>query len=199
MPRSPWTLEDLLSRARLAPYLTTCSGRIPDALILYGWNSEVSGAFFESLHYLEVGLRNAMDRQLTGWAASCGARKAWYVDEVVPLSPPTRAKIAVARHNATRDDRAEVPGKVVAELPFGFWWSLLGDEYNRRLWQPCLRYAFDGPVRRLRLHSELNGLRLLRNRIAHHEPIQAATSAWPTNDWWTWRTGSRRSCAPGSN
>jgi hypothetical protein len=55
--------------------------------------------------------------------------------------------------------------------PFGFWWSLLSDEYNRRLWQPALIHAFHGPVRRRTLHGELNDLRLLRNRIAHHEPI----------------------------
>lgn len=54
---------------------------------------------------------------------------------------------------------------------FGFWRSLLSDEYNRRLWQPCLQHAFDGPVRRTRLHAELDELRRLRNRIAHHEPI----------------------------
>lgn len=64
-------------------------------------------------------------------------------------------------------------GKVVAELSFGFWWSLLADEYNRTLWEPCLRHAFDGRVRRRRLHRELDELRRLRNRIAHHEPIHA--------------------------
>jgi hypothetical protein len=62
-------------------------------------------------------------------------------------------------------------GKLVAELPFGFWWSLLADEYNRLLWQPALRHAFDGTVRRRRLHAELDEVRRLRNRIAHHEPI----------------------------
>jgi hypothetical protein len=77
----------------------------------------------------------------------------------------------VARLNATRAEQPEVHGKVVAELSFGFWWSLLATEYNRRLWQPCLRAAFDGSVRRAALHAELNELRLLRNRIAHHEPI----------------------------
>ena len=103
--------------------------------------------------------------------AESGAQQPWYADPAVPLTSPSRRKIASARINASRDGRVEVHGKVVAELSFGFWWSLLGHEYNRRLWQPCLRSAFDGSVRRAQLHSELNELRLLRNRIAHHEPI----------------------------
>jgi hypothetical protein len=89
----------------------------------------------------------------------------------VPLTPPTRRKVEDARGNATRNGQPEVHGKVVAELMLGFWWSLLSDEYNRRLWQPCLQFSFDGPVRRTRLHAELDELRRLRNRIAHHEPI----------------------------
>ena len=129
IPGAPNTFT-LDHRSRLHPYLVACSGDAGAALRLYGWNCEISGAFFESLHYIEVGLRNA-----------------------------------------TRDGRVEVHGRVIAELPLGFWSSLLGNDYNRRLWQPCLRTAFDGPVRRTHLHAELNDLRLLRNRIAHHEPI----------------------------
>jgi hypothetical protein len=47
---------------------------------------------------------------------------------------------------------------------------LLASSYNRTLWRPCLKYAFIN-ARRQRLHDELNHLRELRNRIAHHEPI----------------------------
>lgn len=89
----------------------------------------------------------------------------------MPLTGTTRKAIDQARGRATADGRLEVPGRVVAELALGFWWSLLGDEYNRRLWQPCLQYAFDGSVRRRQLHLALDELRRLRNRIAHHEPI----------------------------
>lgn len=171
MQRARWTLEDLLSPARLRPYLAAAGGDLRGALLLYGWNSEISGAFHESLHYVEIGLRNAMDRQLTRWMLASGTSQPWYVDRRVNLTPPTRQKIVVARASATRNGQPEVHGKVIAELTFGFWWSLLAAEYNRRLWQPCLHAAFDGAVRRRHLHSDLNGLRLLRNRIAHHEPV----------------------------
>lgn len=175
--RPPWTLDDLFSTARLVPYLTACNGDQPAALGLYDWNVQISSAFHESMHYLEVGLRNAMDRQLTAWASSLGATAPWYVDPVVPLTTQTRDKVAEARRNATRGGISETHGKVIAELTFGFWWALLAAPYNRSLWQPCLRYAFDGPVRRDRLHDALDSFRLLRNRIAHHEPIHTRNLA----------------------
>jgi hypothetical protein len=169
--RASWTLDDLLSRPRLRRYLDSTDGDRHAALELYSWNSQVSAAFYESLHYLEIGLRNAMDLQLCQFVNDRGGTSRWYVDPVVPLTPHTRQRIAKARAHAVRGGGPEVHGKVIAELMLGFWWSLLADEYNRRLWQPCLRGAFEGPVRRTHLHNALDGMRLFRNRIAHHEPI----------------------------
>lgn len=169
--RPPWTLDDLLSRPRLRRYLDAAAGDRSTALELYSWNLQVSAAFYESLHYLEVGLRNAMDLRLCQFVKDRGGRTRWYVDPMVPLTRHTRRRIAEARAFATRGGAPEVHGKVIAELMLGFWWSLLADEYNRRLWQPCLRDAFEAPVRRAHLHGALNDMRLLRNRIAHHEPI----------------------------
>ena len=62
----------------------------------------------------------------------------------------------------------------MAELPFGFWRFLLSSRYERTLWLPCLRDAFPG-IRgrgmRRDVHDAMRDLHLLRNRIAHHEPI----------------------------
>jgi len=131
---------------------------------LYDWNARVSAAFFESIHYLEVGLRNAMDD-----AVSAVFGTAWLVPTSLALTPRSRKAVAIALTHA--GGPAASHGKIVAELPFGFWWSLVADEYNRRLWQPALQHAFEGKVRRRKLHAELDDLRRLRNRIAHHEPI----------------------------
>jgi hypothetical protein len=169
--RPSWSLEDLLSQPRLQPYRAANGGDLAAALELYQWNVEISACFYESLHYLEIGLRNAMDWHLERWAAGIGASQPWYRDPAVPLTGTTRKAIDKARGRATADGRPELHGRVTAELMLGFWWSLLADEYNRRLWQPCLQYAFDGSVRRRQLHLALDDLRRLRNRIAHHEPI----------------------------
>lgn len=169
MSRGPWTLQELLSRARMAPYLAAAGGTWDGAIALYDWNTSISAALFESLHYLEVGLRNALDQ-----AASQHLGDGWLRSPSL-LTPRSRQAVALARSHAGGPVAAH--GKVVAELPFGFWWSLLADEYNRRLWQPALRHAFDGPVRRRTLHAELDEMRRLRNRIAHHEPIHTRALA----------------------
>lgn len=158
----------LLSPARLAPYCEVAGRLGCDPLALYAWNVRVSSAFFEDLHYFEVALRNAIDGALT---EQFGSENEWF-DTPGLLSLRSRRAVAEARRRA-RGDSGRVPshGKTVAELPFGFWWSLLADEYNRSLWQPALRHAFTGPMRRRTLHGRVDDLRRLRNRIAHHEPI----------------------------
>ncbi|TDT33275.1 hypothetical protein ACF3NT_04295 [Naumannella halotolerans] len=166
MSREQRTLLQLLSAARMAPYLSVCDGDWEQAIGLYDWNAKVSAAFFESLHYLEVGLRNAMDE-----AASTLIETSWLRPDSSVLTPRSRKAVVIALAQA--GGSAAPHGKIVAELPFGFWWSLLADEYNRRLWQPAIRYAFEGQVRRRKLHAELDDLRRLRNRIAHHEPIHS--------------------------
>ena len=60
------------------------------------------------------------------------------------------------------------------ELSFGFWTGLLGrgNAYEHRLWIPALRHAFPNyRGSRTHLHGVAESLRLLRNRIAHHEPV----------------------------
>ncbi len=162
----------LLSQPRLAEYKRAVGGKLEPALRLYSWNLAVSGAFFESIHYLEIALRNTMDRALTDWAsAKLGATDPWYRSPSVPLTPKTREAVRQAVRRATDDgQRAELPGRVVAELTLGFWWSLLAQGYGRGLWQPCLQHAFPA-ARQQRLHTSLDHIRQLRNRIAHHEPI----------------------------
>ncbi|WP_248580055.1 hypothetical protein [Nocardioides sp. InS609-2] len=159
----------------MSPYLSAVpSGSWEDALHLYDWNVHVGAAFFEDLHYLEVGLRNAMDLELEAWASQLGCSDPWYSSRQIPLNPRSRRAARDAQQRATDDGQVrEVHGKVIAELSFGFWWSLLADRYNRTLWAPCLKNAFDGPVRRQKLHESLDELRRLRNRIAHHEPLHA--------------------------
>jgi len=54
-------VQQLLSTPRLAPYRQATGGDLADALTLYTLNVQISAAFYESLHYFEVGLRNRLD------------------------------------------------------------------------------------------------------------------------------------------
>ena len=48
-------------------------------------------------------------------------------------------------------------------------------DYECTLWRPALRAAFPrrAPLTRRQAHEPLDALRVLRNRIAHHEPVFA--------------------------
>ena len=64
-------------------------------------------------------------------------------------------------------------GKVIAELTFGFWLQLTDSKLEHKLWVPCLHKAFaprKAPKRAI-FNQQLEKLRQLRNRVAHHEPI----------------------------
>ncbi|MCO5973185.1 hypothetical protein [Actinoallomurus soli] len=61
----------------------------------------------------------------------------------------------------------------MSELGFGFWRYLLSARYEQSLWTPALRHAFPElrPQRRREVADRVARLHLLRNRLAHHEPI----------------------------
>ena len=97
-----------------------------------------------------------------------------------------RDRLVVAKTEAARTGQAPGPPRIVAALSFGFWVSLLGPggridptgrraNYEMTLWRPALRRVFlhRSPLTRKQAHRPLDGLRKLRNRIAHHEPIFA--------------------------
>lgn len=66
--------------------------------------------------------------------------------------------------------RTATLGKVIAELPFGFWTLLVSNRYES-LWRLSLHRAFPhARSRRQIIHWRLDAIRFLRNRIAHHEP-----------------------------
>ncbi|WP_155853946.1 hypothetical protein [Arthrobacter sp. H5] len=68
-PAIEQTLLKRLSPERLAPYLHV-EGNLHDAIHLYRWNIDLSGAVYEALHVFEVLLRNALDERLCLWNAS---------------------------------------------------------------------------------------------------------------------------------
>jgi hypothetical protein len=165
-------LRRYLSPERLAPYVVAAGG-LNAAEELYGWNLAVSGAFYEVLGAFEVTLRNALHAQLTEWHGERDG--AWYRDPRRVLSEKSREDVQAARERVRRLSQPETPGRVVAELGFGFWRFLLASQYERTLWTPHLRHAFPHlrPQSRREVHDRVARLNQLRNRVAHHEPIHS--------------------------
>lgn len=162
-----------LTPQRLSRYLRAADHDIESALQLYVLNTKVSGALMADLHYVEIALRNKFDREL---AAHFGAT--WFSDPgfLRHADPRMQDIVQKAVRDASRNMRSHnllPPGKVIAELTFGFWLQLTDRRFEHVLWTPVLHKAFaprKAPKRGV-FSQLLEKLRQLRNRSAHHEPV----------------------------
>ena len=158
-------LERTLSADRLDPYRTSVGGDRELAVRLYEQNTLLAESLYGVLQGLEVALRNSMHEQL---AAGHG-RPDWW--NAVGLEPEQATMLQKAQSALNREGKPLGPGRIVAELSFGFWTGLTGPRYGD-LWKNHLVKIFPRrPVQRAEVQMRLNSIRKLRNRIAHHEPI----------------------------
>ena len=167
-----------LSEERFEPYLAASNDDASIALRLYAWNVAASAALYGPLQMLEVALRNAIHARL---GERFGAE--WHDRLDGTLAVGCLKRISAARRSVQTQRGTVTSGQIVSSLPFGFWVSLLGPggrrtdgrkaNYEMALWRPCLRLAFPycESLARKRAHAELDDLRKLRNRVAHHEPV----------------------------
>ena len=158
-----------MSIERLQPYLHDAGGDKLKALRLYERNTQLSEALYGPLQGLEIVWRNALHIQLT---KKFGQQ--WF-DELKKqnlLDFEPLDKIQVVKDRLKRTGKAETPGRIVAELSFGFWTSLCSKRYMADLWIGCLNKPFLGKkIGRAEIFQQLDDTRQLRNRAAHHEPI----------------------------
>jgi hypothetical protein len=186
------TIERRLSAERLSVYRTAVGGDLEKAVRLYEWNRDLASALGATLGDVEVVVRNAMHEQLTAWSTSRHGQPWWYLDPGAVLTDRATKDITKARDRATYDGKPETPGRVVAELGFGFWRYMLASRYDRVLWLPCLRQAFPG-LRGRGVRRDVEHLMHLlydaRNRIAHQEPMhnrpvaQVRSAAMEVVEW----------------
>jgi len=163
-------LRNLISDERIRPYLLATKENKQAALGLYEWNVKASGAVFELLAVLEIVLRNALHQQLVSYSSP---QPAWFRNPSVRFSERGQADIENAIRRLNQRKKEPTSSRVVTELPFGFWKYLLSKRYEATLWTQCLRHAFPRlqPQSRSIVFSEVHELHVLRNRVAHHEPI----------------------------
>jgi hypothetical protein len=93
-----------------------------------------------------------------------------------PLPAHERATFEASRRKLerTRGVQRLSTGDVVAGQTYYFWVSMLTSRFEQRVWQrefarsfPCAPPHIDRAV----VHASAESIRLLRNRIAHHEPL----------------------------
>lgn len=192
-------LPALLGTARHQTYIETAGEDLERAGELYAWGTSLAGAWHSHIGYIEVAIRNAMDRELRIWnAAQSGSYgQDWTADGGAStlLYNIIRKSISDARESAQKDadkrpmghprkDAVPNHDDVVAQLTFGAWSRLImppygphgvGNDRQRQLWREALHKSFPGATPdeggRRYVGEQLEAIRRLRNRIAHHENL----------------------------
>jgi hypothetical protein len=143
-------IEHHLSHARLGPYITAAGS-------------------------VEQALRNALATQLSQLRINAGdptgewfTTNRWFQPS---WTAPMIDSITRARRSALQSGGVVTEGKIIAEFTFGFWRYLLTARYEASLWTPALRHAFTSGLSRRAVHDTVEHINMLRNRVAHHEPI----------------------------
>ena len=165
-------IETGLSPARLGAYGADNPG---DCIVLarYLLNASLAESLYSPLQLCEVALRNSIHAELSRiWG-----RSDWYDDPRFVLLPWAATEVQNAKRKILKTKTAITPGAVVAELAFGFWTSLFEPHYEINT--PFL----PGGIKRVFPHlpkslhhrkdrkADLESIRVLRNRVFHHERI----------------------------
>jgi hypothetical protein len=66
---------------------------------------------------------------------------------------------------------APPPGKVVAEVMFGFWRYLTIAAHEKTVWVPYLNIVYPAGTNRADVDKLVERVYRVRNRVAHHEPL----------------------------
>lgn len=166
-------VQSTLSAARMSTYIAAAAGDSGLALELYGWNARVSAALMLPAHFAEVATRNAVSDALT---TVYGPRWPWSTTFTASLPAPPRGYDPRRDLSSVRTQEPTT-GKVIAELKFVFWQKMFTARHDTRVWDrqienlfPNAKAASPAELRK-RIYDDLDAIRLLRNRIAHHEPI----------------------------
>jgi len=168
----------VLSEERFAQYRATAADD-SDALARDVWNTRLCEALYPSLQYFEIAFRISLHPAIsTRFPSGAWQGVNCWIDASTPIQDKMeRAAVGRAKDTLVKQSKPLEAGRVVAELSFGFCTSLLDVRYERSnvLWPHLLRPTFprmrNRDRKRKTISVRINSMRLLRNRVSHHEPI----------------------------
>ena len=203
-------IETLAGPVRLAPYLVAAQGDIAKASDLYLWAGHLSGALHSTISFVEIAVRNAIDAQLAQWNDAQPGQygRDWALQDctepfLYDLIGPKRLKFARESaqkksgrrpRNHPRRGAPVTNDDVVAQLMFGAWVNLIApvgpgganSSRQERLWNEAMHAAFPGADSqeqgRVKLGRQLERIRRLRNRVAHHDNLLSVQVNHRLND-----------------
>ena len=175
-------IDSFISEERFSVYLKKHTKNYNKALLHYNFNILISEAFYPLISILEIALRNKVHFILsekynrTDWYDSNSFKKVALQYHLLEIK---KAKEVLHRKN----DKF-TSGQVISELSLGFWTSFFDVCFEKIFWKD-LRIIFINCPKHIRkrkvISSRLNGIKKLRNRISHHEPI-----AWDYGVLWSY-------------
>ena len=165
---------------RMNTYLRSSFGNYERAVALYRWNSELASAYWEAIAYVEVALRNLLDKRMTQRQLLLGRSTHWIFDDDYELGrskdPSVESKqpfkeIGDAMRRVRKNGKPLTPDQIISELSFGFWHQLVSKK-QLFLWPELAAGFINAPSRRQSYISNLTlEIRDLRNRIGHHHRL----------------------------
>jgi hypothetical protein len=178
-------LEKAISTSRLSTYKNHHTVKNENKLIEnYMFNAKISENFYFLLQNLEVTLRNAI---YDSYSHAGFAKDFFYIREQNTKKTYNREyhsyacwkMIGTVKYHLIRDGVVPTDGKIVSELNFGFWTTLLEENhYKTLIWRRIFKQVFpyyphgniiDTDVDAV--SKKVNAIRQFRNRIFHYEPI----------------------------
>jgi hypothetical protein len=169
--------KKLVSAERFNAYRVSPSESEAETIKRYLYNTELCSTFYIPLHIMEIGLRNTLNYSIS---QEYGVN--WLTQGI--LHDREQNSVEEAIQNLKKRKEPCHTGKIIAELTFGFWASLLYQKYDAPsfkiagkavIWPYCIKETFPYMPKRDRTRKnaekKIEGIRKFRNRIFHHEPI----------------------------
>ena len=162
-------IENAFTVSRLSVYKQDGADDLT-CLARYLYNIEVCKSLYSSLNIFEVTFRNAIDTVLCSVAGADN----WY--DILTLDSTSMKNINDAKHKIQKKGKLVTHDRIVSELTFGFWTSLLTPRYSQAAFQSKIIKACFKTVpaaqRNIKyLQIRFDKVRVLRNRVSHHERI----------------------------
>lgn len=165
---SPW-----VSTARLDAHRLSSEDDLA-TLCTYMLNMALCEALYTPLGFLEISLRNSLHSSLSDLYGT----SSWFLLPGLLEHEDARSVARVVRR-IEGQGKHSTSDRIVSELNFGFWVSLLSAPYDAKFWRlnkaHALKRTFPRIPRHLRqrqtIYKRYNQIRVLRNRVFHHETI----------------------------
>lgn len=140
-------------------------------MLFYLWNTQLSQSLYIPLQFFEIALRNSTDVALSKLYGND-----WYDPNFMSgkFHELQIERVQKVFDRSTEQKLTMTKDYMVANLSFGFWVDLFFHAQYEKLWQYSLHTAFPHKTKgtqRKHVAPRIKPVHILRNRIAHHEPI----------------------------